>query len=258
MASPKIIINYKLSNQKCHYCNNPAKFAFESGRFCCESHHNKCPSIKNKNSSGLKIAHKENKFLNKKLNPSRENQYSKAIRLGLPKPTISLETRKRMSLANSGRKLSQERKDVLSENAKLRGLGGVRQSRKILYKGYLLGSSYELKLVQVLEELNIEWTVPTKFRYTSPDGKIRTYQPDIYIPKYNLYFDPKNDFLIKNINPRLGFKDVDKINWVMEQNNIQVIILSLEMINLDFILKILEPQVGIDPTSAVYKTAASP
>lgn len=48
----------------------------------------------------------------------------------------------------------------------------------------------------------------------------------ISISEYDVYLDPKNDFLINNINPRLGFKDVDKISWVSEQNNVTIIILN--------------------------------
>lgn len=42
-------------------------------------------------------------------------------------------------------------------------------------------------------------------------GIKHTYTPDFYLPEYNVYLDPKNDYLINNINPGLGFKDVDKI-----------------------------------------------
>ena len=56
--------------------------------------------------------------------------------------------------------------------------------------------------------------------------KKHTYTPDLYLPDYNVYLDPKNDFLIENINPTLGYSDKDKINWVMEQNGVRVIILN--------------------------------
>jgi len=42
--------------------------------------------------------------------------------------------------------------------------------------------------------------------------------------------DPKNDFLINNINPRIGFKDVDKIKLVEIQNSIKIFILNKEQL----------------------------
>lgn len=35
--------------------------------------------------------------------------------------------------------------------------------------------------------------------YWDDDGKQRRYVPDFYLPKYDLYLDPKNDYLIKKI-----------------------------------------------------------
>ena len=110
--------------------------------------------------------------------------------------------------------------------AKQRGIGGVSQSRRIKYKGKTLGSSYELIVAQSLDENNIKWDTCKKFNYVDLFGKERTYTPDLYLPDYDVYLDPKNDFLIKNINPTLGFNDVDKIRLVEKQNNIRVIVLS--------------------------------
>lgn len=45
---------------KCDYgCGLSAKHQMSSGKWCCESHYNKCPSNKKKNSRGLKLAIKE-------------------------------------------------------------------------------------------------------------------------------------------------------------------------------------------------------
>jgi hypothetical protein len=113
-----------------------------------------------------------------------------------------------------------------SEIAIKRGFGGVRPSCRIKYKNVILGSSYELILAKSLDEFNIEWTQPNRIQYKDPNGKIRTYSPDFYLPEYNVYLDPKNDFLINNVNPSLGFTDRTKINLVAEQNNIKILILD--------------------------------
>lgn len=112
------------------------------------------------------------------------------------------------------------------ERAVERQLGGVTQSRWIRYKNKTLGSSYELKVVKSLDENHIKWDTCKRFKYVDPNGKKRTYTPDIYLTDYDVYLDPKNDFLIENINPRLGFSDCEKIQLVQEQNNIRVLVLN--------------------------------
>lgn len=121
---------------------------------------------------------------------------------------------------------SEATKKRLSEVAKSRGLGGINYKNVITYNGVKLDSSYELELAKNLDANGILWKRPSRFNYTDLKGINHTYTPDFYLPDYDIYLDPKNDFLIENINPWLGYKDVDKIRWVMEQNNIIILILD--------------------------------
>lgn len=98
--------------------------------------------------------------------------------------------------------------------------------KSILYNGVKLGSSYELRLAISLDENNIVWIRPKPLKYKDPSGKIRNYFPDFYLPDYDIYLDPKNDFLINQTNPETGFKDTDKIKWVETENNVKIIILN--------------------------------
>ena len=159
-------------------------------------------------------------------NKKHSNQYIKAQEMGLPKPELKEESRKKISVKAKKRRHSDEVKNKLSNIAKQRNFGGVTQSRWIEYKGKKLGSSYELQVAQSLDENNIEWDTCKRFNYIDPLGKVRTYTPDFYLPEYNVYLDPKNDFLIQKINPALGFNDLEKIKRVEEQNNIRIIVLS--------------------------------
>lgn len=177
-----------------------------------------------------------------KLNPDRQqthfqgdynknrkptNQFIKAVEEGLPKPVVSDETRQILREKLTGKKMhSQEYKNKMSKLAKERNFGGVRKSKKILYNGKLLGSTYELAVVESLDKHNIKWDICGQFEYIDPNGKSRRYTPDIYLIDYDIYLDPKNDFLINNNNPVLGYKDVDKIKLVEEQNGIKIIILN--------------------------------
>lgn len=190
-----------------------------------------------------------------KLNPNRQytnfsndtwqkekggnNQYTNALKNG-ECFEMSYETREKLRIkALQQPPKTKEVLDKLSTLAKERGLGGVKQSRWIRYKGKTLGSTYELKVAQSLDENDIKWDTCKKFYYIGPDKRVRSYTPDIYLIDYDVYLDPKNDFLIKNINPSLGFSDLEKIKLVEEQNKIRVIVLNKEQLCWDFIKSIL-------------------
>lgn len=160
------------------------------------------------------------------------NQFIKANNLGLEKPVVSESTRKKLSDKLKNTKIhTEDFKAKMSRIAIERNLGGVRNSKKILYNNILLGSTYELQVAISLDNNKILWNTCNRFNYYDNNNKLRSYTPDFYLPEYDIYLDPKNDFLINNINPRLGFKDIDKIKWVMKQNNIKVFILNKDELN---------------------------
>ena len=130
---------------------------------------------------------------------------------------------------------SEESRQRLRESAIHRGLGGVRPTKKVLYRGVKLGSTYEVELAKDLDSNNVNWNIPKRIKYFDLNNKLHYYSPDLYLPDYNIYLDPKNDFLINNINPRLGYKDSDKIKWVCEQNNIKVFILNKDQLTWKYI-----------------------
>lgn len=158
------------------------------------------------------------------------NQFSKAKDLGLEVPKS-----KTKGITRIGKPHSEETKQKLSISAINRGFGGVTQSRWIRYNGAVLGSSYELILAKDLDKNQVEWVKPRRFEYIDPFGKKRTYTPDFYLPTFDLYLDPKNDFLIHNTNPRLGFRDIEKIELVSIQNKIQILILDKSQLSWDYI-----------------------
>jgi hypothetical protein len=168
------------------------------------------------------------------------NQYIKSNQTGIP-VVISEETRKKMSDAAKNQKpKTPEVLSRLSKLAKERSLGGVRQSKWITYNGKTLGSTYELELVKDLDRNNILWDICKRFSYIDPNGKHRTYTPDIYLKEFDVYLDPKNDYLINNVNPRLGFTDLEKIKLVEEQNKISVIVLNKNQLKWEYIKTLLK------------------
>lgn len=123
-----------------------------------------------------------------------------------------------------------------SEKAKEQGFGGYREkagrSKKFLVTdsfGRMLyvQSSYEYKCAEILDELNILWKRPKALKYILKNRE-KNYYPDFYLTEYDIYLDPKNDFLIT--------KDEEKIKQVEKQNNVRILILSENQLNKEYIL----------------------
>ena len=105
-------------------------------------------------------------------------------------------------------------------------------SKPEIYKGVHLDSSYESKVARSLDSNNIVWIRPKALKYK--DGlQIRNYLPDFYLPDYNVYLDPKNDWLIS--------KDKQKISLVSEQNNVIILILNKNQLVWQEIQKLMVP-----------------
>lgn len=136
---------------------------------------------------------------------------------------------------------SQEYRDKMSALAFERELGGFNmRKRGFLYNGVKLDSTYEVTVAQSLDENNVKWERCKRFFYQTPDGRKHYYTPDFYLPEYDIYLDPKNDFLIEYVNPSLGYKDVDKIKWVMERHNIKIFILDKDSLTWERIKQIID------------------
>ena len=112
--------------------------------------------------------------------------------------------------------------------------------KTVTYNGIKLGSSYELVVAIDLDANNIKWTKPKPLYYTDRvSGKIKRYFPDFFLPEYNVYLDPKNDFLINHINPETGYRDLDKILWAEEENSVRIMVLNKKQLNWEFIRNLL-------------------
>lgn len=90
-----------------------------------------------------------------------------------------------------------------------------------------LQSSYELECSQVLNELGFKWLRPKALKY---DG--RNYFADFYLPDYDIWLDPKNDYKAK--------MDQEKINKVIEQNEVKLHILLKHQITKEYIGRLAE------------------
>ena len=145
------------------------------------------------------------------------NTYKLKIqRLGVITKSFSEKRKERGNYAQT-----EITKQKLSKIAKENNLGGTTYKTIYEYKGIKLDSSYELCVAKELDKHNIKWIRPDyshSFIWVDKNNISHRYTPDFFLLDYNVYLDPKNDYLIN--------KDADKISRVQSQNNIKIIILN--------------------------------
>lgn len=122
----------------------------------------------------------------------------------------------------------------LSDGAKKRGLGGHTSKQKLKYKMkngnfVYLQSSYEIKLAEILDLLELDWTRPEPLMWVDDNGLGHRYYPDFKVGKF--FLDTKNDFL--------ALKDARKIKLVNIQNKVDVKIIRKEQITKEFISSLI-------------------
>ena len=132
-------------------------------------------------------------------------------------------------------------KAKLSRIATDRKFGG-RNFRKTYYyekngEIVILESSWELNTAVALDKEAIRWIRPTPFRYFDDVGKERRYYPDFYLPDYDIYLDPKNEYL--------RTQDRRKIELVERQNGVRILVLSREDLGGKNLLALLHQHAGV-------------
>lgn len=125
-----------------------------------------------------------------------------------------------------GKHHSAETRKILSKKAH-----GHTYKNGTYYKGVYLDSSYELTVAKSLDENNVKWIRPRSLFYTDSKNQKHRYFPDFYLVDYDIYLDPKNDYLISISQ--------DKIERVIHQNNIKLFILDKDHLTWDKIQKLI-------------------
>lgn len=236
---------YSRAPNLCALCQTPLTYKQRFNKFCSHS----CAAITNNASRDYQIYTQQSATIKQTL--SSKPQYSSVRYLTCQFCNHSFwfsAARNECSTKFCSVECRRSQKSKLaSEHFRRINAGGVRPSKRINYRGVMLGSTYEVQLAKLLDSLSIKWIKPKSFTYTIPSGKTSTYTADLYLPEFNIYLDPKNDFLIHNINPGNKLKDIDKIAFAVEQNSITVAIIDRKNITIEFILKLVG-QVGFEPT----------
>lgn len=237
--SKQIKLDEWISEQHCcERCGKIMTEKFASGRFCsrsCANGHIHSVESKIKVAETLKKSYAEGKHKIAKLTTASIEHYlqdpNTCIICGNALP-YALRKRKTCSdkcYSELHRKKTQK---MYLDNK----LGGrCRPSTRIKYKNVTFDSSFELALAQSLDANNIDWQQCARFKYIDPNGLNRFYRPDFYLPAYDIYLDPKNDYLINAIDKRYGYSDIDKIEFVSKQNNVKIFILTSEQLSWEYI-----------------------
>lgn len=221
---------YENSPNLCLNCNHSLEYGKKNNKFCsssCAATYNNIKKDYTTFKPGPKPGFKpKNKSLIK--NKQEKPQFTK-INWCIVCSTPFIGNRKtcseqccKTSLSNS----SKNRKNIFNKCV-------------IEYNGIKLGSKYELEVAKSLDENFIKWNQPKPLTYFDNIGKEHKYYPDFYLPDYNIFLDPKNDFLIKNPNPYHGYSDQEKIKWTEVYNNIKILILNKNQLNWNIIKELI-------------------
>jgi hypothetical protein len=88
-----------------------------------------------------------------------------------------------------------------------------------------LESSWELQIAELLNEKNIHWSRPKPIKWIDENNKNRLYYPDFYLPKHEVFLDPKNPFCMKQDELKMAeiiktrnviYGDIDTIRQYVE------------------------------------------
>lgn len=231
-----------MSIKSCPKCNNqhskPGKFC---SRSCANSRGPRTTEFKEKVSAKLKGKKKQNEESIKRGILKRGRRYLKdepntiCIICNKNTNTKSRKTCSQICYIQNQRLKSQQ-------NPKCGGQKHTHRSKIYNIEGniFIAESSYEVDLSIILNELNIKWIRPSYFWYYDKKENKRRYYPDFYLPNYDLYLDPKNEFLIKN--------DIDKIIRVVKENNIKIVVLGKNKIEKNYIEKMVG-DTGLEPVT---------
>lgn len=132
---------------------------------------------------------------------------------------------------------SKECRSILigNKNRENPNCGGETNYKKYRYKGIWMDSTWEKDLAEWMDSKNIIWKRSKKLHqllWIDNDGKKRRYYPDFYLPKFDLYVDTKNPYLMKC--------DDEKIKSVIKENNVKLICGNIDFVKKELVNHISE------------------
>lgn len=93
--------------------------------------------------------------------------------------------------------------------------------------------------------------------YIGDDGKQRTYFPDFYLTDYDIYLDPKNNFLLSEKYKYHGLTAKEKIERVQTYNNVIIVLLDKESLSFEKIMECIKAaKLDIKPSNTMESIEA--
>jgi len=172
----------------CQYCNRKGKSNNSNAQ-----HEIRCKENPNR----IIVAFPDRKGV-KRVGVKISNQYIKAKQLGLPKPVLADETRKKISDASKNQQWSDERrqqhstrmKEIVEQHPESYTSANRGRTKQIEYDGIKFQGQWELEFYKWAKSVGLSVERPiTGFEYEW--NGIRTYFPDFYIPLMDLYVEVK-------------------------------------------------------------------
>lgn len=188
-------------------------------------------------SNHIKIVHLKTKNVSHK--GGRKTPWNKGLSSDIDSRVNHSDSTKELLRKKAlGRKHTDETKKKLSEVAKQNELGGHTSKNRIKYTTkegleVYLQSSYEIELARELDKNNIQWIRPNPIIWVDDSDNEHRYYPDFYLSEFDIYLDPKNDYLQKI--------DKQKIELVSKQNNIKILVLSKNQLSWNILKNIITP-----------------
>ncbi len=225
-----------MQEHKCAYCGGEAQYQLKNGKWCCQEKFNKCPAIREKNSSGLKKAYQTGTRDAKEIyqNKSQQSKRRSAWSKGKSKFDCEILRIKGQLLSNRykngeltpsqlGRKHTSQQIDKI-----MKGMTGVQRKfinnpskdgyKRGYYEKYWCDSSWELAFILYNIDHNIQFERNDTFSitYTYKD-KNRKFYPDFKMSdgtyvQIKGWVGEQNQIKLKAAKDELGdkFKVIDK------------------------------------------------
>lgn len=173
----------------CQYCNKLCKNANS-----LRQHEVRCKE--NPNKIDVVFINKTN--VHPKKGKKGGNQYTKAKQLGLPKPAISKETRKKLGIGGAKISWTDEKrnahsnsmKNAVKNNPESYSSSNRGRTKQIIYDGIKFIGQWEVDFYIWAKDNNLNPQRP-KAGFPYVWNGTRTYFPDFYLPTINLYVEVK-------------------------------------------------------------------
>ena len=205
-------------NSVCNYCNSKkATFTLKNGKKCCSSSYQSCPGVKEKGSSKISKALKDQYLIG-----TRKSHFIKYNDGSNWKGrSHSNETKEKLSSKIKGRKMSNDFKENRKSEMTTRYLTGwearAGRCKKFKYVSEIAGEvqldgTWELEVAKFFDRERINWRRnKQRFKYLDLVNKERTYCPDFYLIDSNTYIEIK------------GYAtDLDKLKWSQFKEKLEV------------------------------------